>query len=281
MEPKWVKRPTSLNEIPDGTEIIISIDETGTPNLKPVQKAIARGIEPDESEKAFTITACALKIEDYVKSLNSVYDLKCKYWDYGYFDYGDDDIRRVCFHSREIRRKEGPFHPDVIDYPSFINDLSEVIVNIPMVLFASHVNKVNLVKRYCDPVNPYHLCLDFVLERIVLANPKQKNCVIALESRGKKEDRFLLEHINNVLQHGTRFISANKFSCINGIYFNTKWSEEDERMKSSWQLELSDLCAYPIARHCANGIDSRAFKAIENKLYNYPNYLGYGLKVFP
>lgn len=78
VEPKWMKRPTSLNAIPDDTEIIISIDETGTSNLKPVQKAINRRLEPDESERTFTITACALNIEDYMNSLSSVYDLKCK-----------------------------------------------------------------------------------------------------------------------------------------------------------------------------------------------------------
>jgi len=276
-----MKRPTSLNAIPDDTEIIISIDETGTSNLKPVQKAINRRLEPDESERTFTITACALNIEDYMNSLSSVYDLKCMYWEDGFFDYGDGDIRRVCFHSREIRRKEGPFRPDVIDYPSFINDLSEVIKNIPMTLYASHVNKVKLIEQYSNPMSPYCLCLDFVLERFVLSNVQHRNCVVALESRGKKEDRILLRHLTDVLSNGTSFISADKFSCIKGIYFNSKWSEEDNNMKSSWQLELSDLCAYPIARYCATGIDNRAFNAIKNKLYHYPQYLGYGLKIFP
>lgn len=126
LEQKWMFRPISLEYIPEGTGKIISVDETGTSNLKPVQKAIMRGNDPDVSEKTFTVTACMLDVKDYLESLDSIYKLKCKYWENGFFDYGKGDIRRVCFHSREIRRKEGPFQPGIIDYSAFIEELADL-----------------------------------------------------------------------------------------------------------------------------------------------------------
>lgn len=283
MEPKWLLRPVSLNYIPKGTGKIIAVDETGTSNLKPVQKAIMRGIEPDTSEKTFTVTACMLDFQDYLESLESIYNLKCKYWKDGFFDYGNNEIRRVCLHSREIRRKEGPFHPGIIDYPAFVEELSETIRKIPMTLFASHINKVEHVRQHSNPESPYCLCLDFILERIVLSNTTKQTCVIALESRGKKEDRFLLEHLRGVLQNGTNGLSSQCFSCITGVYFNPKWSVDDSKKTTPWQLELADLCAYPIYRHCVSDstTKNRAFEAVENKLYHYPDYKGYGLITFP
>ena len=276
-----MKRPTSLNQIPTGIGKIITIDETGTPNLNPIQKALQHGTLPDDSERTFTVTACSINVEDYSNALASVYALKCKYWENGFFDYGNNDIRRVCFHSREIRRREGPFHPTIINHPAFITDLSEVMRSIPMELFASHINKVDHVMKYSHPKNPYSLCFDFVIERIVMSNSQNKPCVVILESRGKNEDCRLLEHINNLLHNGTNWMDAQRFSCIKGVFFNPKWATVDNKKASYWQLEIADLCAYPIYKHCAKGINDKAFQVIENKFCHYPNYLGYGLKTFP
>ena len=53
------------------------------------------------------------------------------------FEYNGVE-KRVCFHSREIRGRSEVFNPEVIDYDSFITELSELMETLPMTLYAAH-----------------------------------------------------------------------------------------------------------------------------------------------
>ena len=81
MNSNWRNRPTTIDFV-DGNRIdaIINIDESGSANLNQVIKAKRTGISPAESEKHFTVTACAISMSDFMEAQNMVMALKNKYW---------------------------------------------------------------------------------------------------------------------------------------------------------------------------------------------------------
>ena len=276
----WRNRPTTIDFLPKEIDYIISIDESGSANLRQVQRAKRNGTEPADSEKHFTVTACSIATSDFETARDMVMTLKYKYWKDALFDYAGHK-RRVCFHSREIRGRREAFNPDLIDYDGFIVDLSRMISEIPMTLYASHIDKVRHVHQYIYPASPYDLCMTFVLERIMRDTEDDAKCVIVVEARGPKEDMELLKQIKTLLDNGNQFYPSESFSKIQGVYFNPKWCQMAHDQMSYWELELADLCAYPIQKYFVYGKKDKAFKTLLPKISCYPNYYGKGLKSFP
>ena len=102
-----------------------------------------------------------------------------------------------------------------------------------------------------------------------------------LESRGKKDDMNLLNHINDIINiKGTTGIKPNELkNKINGVYFNPKWYGGYSSTFAG--LEIVDLFSYPIHQYIKYKEKNKAFKAIEKKIDCYPNYKNKGIKVFP
>lgn len=280
MNSNWRNRPTTIDYIPKSVDYIVSIDESGNANLKQVQKAKRNGTEIADSEKHFTVTACSIAMPDFQMARDMVMELKFKYWKDALFDYKGSS-KRVCFHSREIRGRREAFNPELIDYDAFILDLSTMMVSIPMKLYASHINKVQHVDHYKYPDSPYDLCMTFVLERIMRDIPIDATCIVIVEARGTKEDKELLNRIKTLLDYGNRYYSPKAFRKIKGVYFNPKWCHIANDQMSYWELELADLCAYPIQKFFVFGTRDKAFEALLPKISCYPNFYGKGLKSFP
>ena len=204
MNSNWRNRPTTIDFIDrNRIDAIINIDESGSANLKQVVKAKHAGTPPADSEKHFTVTACVISMADFAEARDMVMALKNKYWTDGLYSYKGIQ-KRVCFHSREIRGRKDAFNPDIIDYKSFVADLSQLMAAIPMCIYASHIDKERHVNQYIHPIEPYDLCMTFVLERILRDLPVNQNCVIILESRGAKEDRTVLDFIKGLINNGTQ-----------------------------------------------------------------------------
>lgn len=280
MNSNWRNRPTTIDYIPKNVDVIISIDESGNSNLKCALKSKKQGSPCPDSEKYFTVTACAIAMKDFIQARDMVMTLKNKHWDNALFEYHGNK-KRVCFHSREIRGKKDAFNPEIIDYDLFIQDLSNMMKDIPIRLYASNIDKEKHVKQYFAPMQPYDLCMNFVLERIMRNIKPGKSCIIVLESRGLKEDKDLLDQIKRLIDHGNNYYNAESFKKIKGVYFNPKWCQLANDQMSYWELELADLCAYPISKFFKYGTKDPAFQAIENKFAGYPAYIGKGFKAFP
>ena len=276
----WRNRPTKVDNVPQNIDYIISIDENGTSNLRKVLQAKQAGEPAPDSERHFTVTACMFRTRDFESASEMVMLLKNKYWRNALFSYGDQQ-KRVCLHSKEIRGHKGAFHPEIIDYDSFILDLSQLIEDLPMTVYASHIDKVQHVNKYCYPDAPYDLCMNFVLERITKDLGDSETCVVILESRGAKEDMELLNQIKRLIDYGNHYASVLQLSKIRGVYFNPKWSKEDHCQKSYWSLEIADVCSYPIYKYFAHGKRDQAFDIVETKFRAFPRYRGRGLKSFP
>ncbi len=52
--------------------------------------------------------------------------------------------------------------------------------------------------------------------------PEQSTGLIILESRGKKEDKVLLNKIKHLIDYGNNMNPSSTFSKIKGVYFNPK-----------------------------------------------------------
>ena len=280
MNSNWRNRPTTIDYISKSVDYIISIDESGSANLKQVQMAKHNGTEASDSEKHFTVTACTIAMSDFQTARDKVMELKRKYWKDALFDY-EGNSKRVCFHSREIRGRREAFNPDLIDYDAFILDLSAMMATIPMTLYASHIDKVRHVNQYIYPASPYDLCMTFVLERIMRDIPDDATCIIIVEARGPKEVKELLNQVKSLLDRGNQYHSPETFKKIKGVYFNPKWCQMANDQMSYWELELADLCAYPIQKYFVYGTRDKAFETLLPKISCYPNIYGKGLKSFP
>lgn len=280
MNSNWRNRPTTIDEIPTSIDWLIAIDESGSSDLSQVIKAKKSGEELNDGIKQFTVTACALRMKDFCSARDMVMTLKNKYWKNALFEYKGVE-KRICFHSKEIRGRRDAFNPDIINYDSFITDLSQLMADVPITLFSANIDKWKHVNHYSYPDNPYNLCLDFVLERLMWQMSSTENCYIILESRGRKEDKVLLNKIKYLLDNGNNYNPASNFSNIAGVYFNPKWCHVSNDKMSYWELELADLCAFPIHKYLAYGTEDEAFKVLKPKIFGYPNITGKGLKTFP
>ena len=96
-----------------------------------------------------------------------------------------------------------------------------------------------------------------------------------------KEDKVLLNKIKHLIDHGNNMNPSSTFSKIKGVYFNPKWCHTADDKKSYWELELADLCAFPIHKYLAYGTADPAFDILKRKICGFPNYYGKGLKSFP
>ncbi|ABK83661.1 conserved hypothetical protein [Bacillus thuringiensis str. Al Hakam] len=276
----WRNRPTSIDFISKEVKWVVGIDESGNPNLKQVEKAVKNNTAINLNEKHFVVTACVMKTEDFEGSRDMVMNIKHKYWEDALYMYNGTE-KRICFHSREIRGRKDGFSPRLIEYGDFITDLSQCLGDLSLTLYSSYIDKEAHVKKYSNPKHPYDLCMTFILERILMRIPRSEDCIVVLESRGKREDSILLNQIKELIDNGNFYKDKSFFKRIKGVYFNQKWSKVQQEKQSYWILELADLYAYPIYKYFTHSTKDKAFETLEPKIYGYPNISGHGLKVFP
>ncbi|MBH8600531.1 DUF3800 domain-containing protein [Thermoactinomyces sp. CICC 23799] len=283
---EWWEKPTLIDYWPKDVDSLMALDENGTTDLQFVSKNLLdylfnkKNSDLDHN-KWFTITGIVMDHDQYPSFRHNIIELKKQYWENGLYHY-KDGLKRVVFHSREIRKRLGPFNPKLIKYNEFITDISKLIKNTTFSIYSSSINKAKHVLKYSDPFPVYTLCLEFIVERYCRKlNEENKNGILLLESRGKKEDKIILAHIINILKHGNWLWSSSHFSRIKGVYFNPKWSMQQSSKASYILLELADLVSYPIHKYVKTENKDKAFNIIEPKFFNYPNISGFGLKVFP
>ncbi|MBU3851251.1 MAG: DUF3800 domain-containing protein [Candidatus Paralactobacillus gallistercoris] len=286
MNKAWRNRPTKIDEVDKKINYIIAMDESGTPTLKGIQRKIKNNEQMQDNDRFFTLSACAFNVNNFYNAKDEVMKIKNKYWPDGKYQNA-----RVCFHATEIKRHNRNTSFDLPNdtYNLLVNDIKELLHCAPMKIFSATIDKYKHVEKYAfeysnpkiKPYYPYDLCVKFLLERLMMFLKPRETCVIILEARGKKEDKELLYKIKDIIDHGSGYLDSSRFNKIQGVYFNPKWNNSNKE-KSYWELELADLCCFAINHHFfnPNNIES-TFINIEPKLYEYPNYMGKGLKFFP
>lgn len=288
----WKDRPTLVDNWDESIDYTMAIDENGTTDLEGVRKLfngnhfeLLKASFDKTSyihERWFTISGVIMERSKFAAFKDSINTVKFSYWNDGLFNYKNGE-RRVVFHSREIRKREGPFNPKLINYTDFIEDLTAVIKNQDFKIFSSSIDKISHISTYSNPYHVYELCLNFIVERFCIKlNNENKNGILLLEARGKEEDAGILKFLVELLENGNNYHNKKHFKRIKGVYFNPKWCFNKNKGKASFPLlELSDLVSFPIFKYIKTGRKDLAFEAFEQKLHNYPNFHGYGIKKFP
>lgn len=195
----WKNTPHFLSEITPEMECIFAIDENGTPSMSNLK-----------NNRWFSITGILIHREDFLLIEKNVMYVKKKHWDNGLFEK-----KRTVFHSREIRKKQGPYNPKLIDYDALLNDIDLLLSEAPIQIYSSHIDKINHLLKYSTPYPVYNLALEYMIERFCFElNILNKKGVLILESRGRKEDKFVLDKLLNLFEKGNRYCKPQQFECI-------------------------------------------------------------------
>lgn len=217
----------------------------------------------------FVLAFCIFEKEEYTtKIIKGMHDLKFKYFGH------DCEI----FHEREIRKASQSF--SFLQNPTlrhnFMCDLNSLISNSKFTIVAAAINKESLARRYSKPFHPYHLALEFGLERIRMFlddNGESEETFVVFEGRGRKEDKDLELEFRRICDSDSFKSSESRLTPM----FASKKANH-------CGLQFADLFARPIGlKVYRNNQPNRAYDIIEPKFRRSPKGTinGYGLKSFP
>lgn len=241
------------------SDFIIYVDESGDHSLESI----------DPGYPIFVLSFCIFRKENYTNHITpAIRKLK--------FDTFGHDM--VVLHESDIRRKRGAFsHLSKELRETFMNKLTDIISESDFQLVAVVIDKRNLKDRYSQPTHPYHLALEYGLERIyrLLKDAGQDDSLTYLicEARGKKEDAELELEFRRIRDGNNYFHKSLPFNLIIA-----------DKKTNSEGLQLADLTARPIGLSTLYPEQkNRASTVLEKKFYRDKtgSKLGVGLKLFP
>ena len=256
------------------SDFIVFVDESGGPTLK----------EIDPQYPLLVLAFMIVRKADYIKELcPSLQAFK-------FAHFGHD---QVILHEREIRRDVGAFSflKSRERKDAFLNALTDIVAAAPFKLVAVVIRKDMLKARYAYPAHPYHLALEFGLERVAaylrqqsvwmsksvaafVGKPGHENTSVhvIVECRGRNEDNELELEFRRI--------------CDGSNYKSEKLDFElvfSDKRSNSTGLQLADLVARPIGMSVLRPKQSnRAFDVLKDKFVQRDGRMdGWGLKVFP
>ena len=237
------------------------LDESGDHGLRTI----------DESFPIFLLCGILISETEYNNIKAEINQIKKDFW----------ENKNVIFHSRDIRKCNNEFQIlfDLEVKKEFYSAINNLISKERYNIIASSIDKVAFIKKYGRLENDvYEISLSFILERSIFCLDSLENCdelEIIIERRGKSEDLKLGEHIQKIRQLGTYYVVPERFSNYG---FKAKFSWKNENING---LQLSDLIAYPIARHVLNPTNvNLPFDTFKHNFYKKGGKI-YGLKKFP
>lgn len=246
------------------SDFIVYVDESGDHDL----------LKINSKYPVFVLSFCIFHKRYYnEKIVPSVQDLKFRY-------FGHD---MVVLHEREILKKTGAFaNFSNKKQQAFLQDITTLMGDSKFMMIACVIRKDKLVQKYIKPFNPYHIALQYGLERIYRLmfekNQHQKKTFIIFEQRGSKEDDILKDEFLRVCQGANRYQVGFNFEMILA-----------HKQVNSTGLQFADLTARPVGNHCLKPDQpNRAFDIIKSKLCSIGGrefagcgYEDFGLKIFP
>jgi len=127
---------------------IVLVDESGDHRLTSI----------DEAYPLFVLCFCIVEKSAYTDAI--VPRIKRLQFD----TFGHDC---VVLHEIDIRRKRGAFSKLGREArEAFLKSLTQIIADVPMTVVAVVIDKRRLAQRDADPYNPYHIGIQYGLERV-------------------------------------------------------------------------------------------------------------------
>jgi hypothetical protein len=247
--------------MPAFSDYVIYVDESGDHDLTSVT----------QDYPVFVLAFCIFKKTDYVKIVVPAIQAFKFRW------FGHDN---VVLHEHEIRKQRVPFKflQNEERRTRFMAELTSILEDCPTTVIASVIDKSRLVKRYAEPDNPYHIAMQFCMERTYrfLTENSQTGrlTTVMFEKRGDKEDTKLELEFRRIKDGANyRVVAMTELDvCM-----------VDKKTNSSG-LQIADLFARPIGiKTLRPHQPNRAYEIIETKFRRNAagEIRGYGLKVFP
>jgi hypothetical protein len=247
----------------DGTlrhsDYIIYVDESGAHSLE--------SINPEYP--LFVLSFCLFHKNVYTGVVTpAVRNLK-------FATFGHD---MVILHEHDIRKKKGAFS-QLSKEPreAFMAALTDIVERAEFTLFAVVIDKRQLKARYAYPAHPYHLAMEFGLERLFRflkgCGQGSRLTYLVCESRGAKEDGELELEFRRICNGSNHFHKPLPFDII----------IVDKRTNSEG-LQLADLTARPVGLSMLRPDQpNRTKDVLERKYYRDGGGRknGFGLKCFP
>lgn len=240
-------------------DFIVFVDESGDHSLDNVS----------EEYPIFVLALCVFRIESYIQAVcPALQHFKFRFW-------GHDQI---VLHEREIRKPRHDFsilqNPDTRN--QFFSALTQVLEEAEFTIIASIIDKKAL-RQSLRGANPYHLALQFTLERLHhhlrKHGQENKGTHIIVERRGKREDDELELEFLRICDGRNYERKSLPFHLV----------MRDKQCNAAG-LQLADLVARPLGMmHLRPEQANRTHPIIQAKLRKGPNgkARGYGLKIFP
>lgn len=241
------------------SDYIVYVDESGDHSLT--------SINPDYP--VFVLCFCILNKETYIDQIvPKIQRLKIQ-------TFGHDQI---IIHEHDMRKKKGDFSQlNKLLREQFMSGLSRVMEGADLTIIAVVIDKERHINKYMNPFHPYHLALQFGLERIYSflkeRGQEKKTTHVIFEERGPKEDMELELEFRRVRDGQNR----SKITLPFDIVLASKKS-------NSTGLQLADITARPLGLSVIRPEQkNQALDIIKTKLYRgrHDCVSGNGLKVFP
>ena len=238
---------------------VVFVDESGDHSLESI----------NTDWPLFVLSFCIFPVDAYVHRVTpAIRQLK--------FDFFGHDL--VILHEHDIRKKKGGFaqlNKEARD--DFLNRLTNVIAETDMTMIAVVIDKIKHKSKYSKPEHPYHLAMQFGLERIAafMAIQGLADCEtwVVFEARGPKEDAALELEFRRVCDGANRSGKPYPLSIL-----------ISDKKTNSEGLQLADLTARPAGLSVLRPDQAnRAWDVMRTKLFagRHDCISGNGLKCFP
>lgn len=225
------------------SDFIVYVDESGDHSLTSI----------DKNYPVFVLAFCIFYKQHYRKVIvPKVQQLK--------FDYFGHDL--VVLHENEILKEKGDFNifrsqQEKLD---FLERLSDIMQKSNFVLASCVIEKHKLQSKDRE-LHPYHFalkhCLETLFEFVQEKNQTERITIVAVESRGKKEDAELELEFLRICNGENRFKQSLPFKV-----------KIVSKMINSTGLQLADLVARPIGRYILDPTQpNQAIEILKNKFY--------------
>mgnify|MGYP005752939721 CR=1 FL=1 len=241
------------------SDYIVFVDESGDHSLESI----------NNEWPLFVLSFCIFPIAAYSNTVTpAIRKLK--------FDFFGHDL--VVLHEHDIRKKKGAFSQlNKEAREAFLERLTGIMDDAEMTMIAVVIDKQRHRSRYTQPAHPYHLAMQFGLERVAdflsIQGQRDRETSIVCEARGAREDAALELEFRRVCDGANRNRKPYPFQLVIA-----------DKKTNSEGLQLADLTARPAGLSVLRpGQPNRAWDVIQKKLFASRSgcVAGNGMKVFP
>jgi len=248
-----------MSEAPAFSDYIAYVDESGDHSLTSI----------DEQYPVFVLSFCIFHKEIYAAQVAAeVRRLK-------FATFGHD---MVVLHEHDIRKKTGAFSQlgkEARD--AFMTALTGIMEAAEFTLLAVVIDKRKLTHKYSHPSHPYHLAMEFGLERLdrLMRSRGQNGRLthVICEARGAEEDKELELQFRRICDGSNKDRRRYPFQIM-----------ICDKKTNSEGLQLADLTARPVGLSVLRPDQpNRAMAVLRGKFHRSDSgqIEGYGLKRFP